>query len=542
MDDEEVFELLINSKIKRLNFSWCVNRKEFIKETVQRLSINASIWKPDKYNLIFQLLLSFPFKINELEVNIAEAMQYIKMNFNEFCLEDLAVFKLFSKTYYPSLHNTISDVLTERFLELNDFSFLNFPEILTVTNSLTSDFKNYSNNENFTQKFSLFTIHVSDLVESNFEHDLAYVVEISFFYHMVPLKYSFSLQKILACKVYESADLKSIRISGDKLNLLLVLLKNINVSSSLRQFIMKRFLDFLGVSLFRKTNKIFSSGEMFLYERIFVTATDLKIFYPSFMINFFYNLKNKEHSAFGGRFGTEILASLAFFNFLETSKSKKPDISYAGFYKLLKTYALADINSVQQMILNLKKLEEPIKYVEMKRAIKMAWYCAIFDFKGYFEAKDFIEFINKIELEISIENYKKTVSIRNWIKYELRIEDTIILPKIDKKISDEKLILNEEDVKKREFKKEVKRFIADGFIEDYDLSGFIIDFANPETKEAIILYNENHYVKHENSILPLGNTIIVERVLRILGWKIEVLDEFKYLYSSLSFLKQEKIP
>ena len=535
MNDEEVFELLINHKVKKLNYSWSVNRREFISATIRRLDKNKSIWKPDKFNLVFQLLLTLPSKVDELQPNIAEAMQYIEMNLKEFCLEDLVVFKLFSKSYYPSLYDTISDALTEHFSQFNDFKLLNFPEILTIANGVTLDFIKYSNNENFTQKFILFTNRISEITELSFDRELSSIVEISYIYHNIPLEYSESLQKVLACKISDCINAKQIKISIEKVNILLVLLKNINISSQMKQFIMKKILDLIGINLFKNLKKVYSVSEMHLYERLFVMATDLKIFYPSFMFSFFFNLKNKEHNAFGGKFGTEILVSFAFFNFLETFKILKNEKGFGIVLKQLEIYALADINSVQQMISNLKELTEPVKYMELKRAIKMAWYCSIFNFKTYFEAQNFIKLLNKGETKLSIENYNKVVAIRNWIKYELKIEDTINMPKVE---SIHKFSLNEEDNYMQEFKEEVKKSIADGFIQDYEFEGFTIDFANPETKEAIFLENENHFIRCGNKAVPLGNMILADRVLRILGWKIEVLSVYNYLYSSSPFLNR----
>jgi hypothetical protein len=469
-------------------------------------------------------------------------MQNISLNLREYCLEDLAVFKEFSKLHYPSLYETISDALIEIFTQSNNFSLLNFPEILTVTNVLAPDFDKYSTNENFLQKFLIFTNRIFEVVESNFETEQSAIIDISYLYHKIPLKYSDSLHKLIAYRIYDNINNKQTKFTMEKILNMLTLLKNINISSNVKQFIMKKFCDFIGPTIFKSNKKMFSVSEMTLYERVFIMLSEIKIYYPSFMLSLFLNLKYRELNVFGGgKTGTEILSSFAFFNFLEIIKYMQITTQLKNIFKQLEIYALADINSVQQMISNLDGRDEPIRKNDFKKVVKMGWYCSIFDFKNYFQAKKFIKFINKNNSELSQENYKKINGIRNWIKYELKIEDNIIMPNyyIAEKL--DKIALNDDENYKKEFKKEVKQNIAEGFIEDYEIEGYTIDFANPDTKVAIFLDNKNQFLNFENDCIPLGNLIVAFRVLEILEWKVEVLTVYNYHYSTPSYIKKVKI-
>lgn len=485
-------------------------------------------WSSENLKNFFIFLLNKPELMKNFTwYRFEDQLKTIMKREKDLDIIQASVFSLFVRKFYPEFSEKFSDTFINKFESCSSFNYFSIDNIVIVSRelfdldcqfyiqfsvhplpknlaSLIDELQKKINSENFFQFFRILNICRTFSNNLFNEKIFEFLIEK---YHTLITHNPFLVENLM---VFES---------------LLIIIEEISTKQASKDKI-KQLLNFIQNAFFyaliQSSEIINSSFELFpailILVRLQIKFETIHILLLNHIIcninwDKSYSYDNKKNKLLF----FESLVALNYKNII----SKNPK-TLSKFNFLINTIK-ADFNFTSELsMIN--------KFNFLTELIKFLWGLCVFDIYDDSFVNNKIEFIasiinsqdNTYYNQISADTFKLFYQVCNWIKYEKK-NDLECFNVMDSQSSSE---IPQDIEKNEEIRNQVQKIMGlldKNYIQNFYLCPYVFDFADPQSKSAIIIEDSKVYLDQEKKVPNKVFQLIRNRHLTAMGWSLNII-------------------
>lgn len=514
LSDQEVLDMVSNYNIQKVNMEW-MNQQN--KESLfQRISNNDDIWNFSYIGKILDALTRFKLNASQLDNKIIRMFESIREKPEKINLETLSLVMIHSQKYLPSFTPVFLNSFKDKFLSEDKWETYTSHDLIIICKALNENYLQTFNS--LPENFECFLNRVLEVIEKVSIEDLGVVEDFMRITSHFSLAKVEKLHKLAAVRLFGFLTDNMTRKTNEQNHTILKIILGLRVDKEVRIFIGKIFADSIINNLQKFGKKVANVDfEAKICVLILKMMMDLKLFYPEFMIliRSVFKIKSVDR---GFKSNTSALyEAMAFFNIMELENyfSVEKNFNLKNFINLIMNEENIIYN---RLVVEHSSSENFFNFVNVA---KYLWCCCVLN-QNIPNLADYVDYLNKFNTSVEPNLQKKMIQIRNWLKFEIKFEKDLNIPSASNEIEFYSNV-DQDAAFDKKFKDEVRKWLPANYLMNYEYSGVVVDFFDPEMREAIFLDTSSCSTTYNGNKILLGEALANQRFLEAMGNKVKLL-------------------